>query len=109
MNLKVEIKYQLEKANCNNIDIIKKYKLASILDYANNISVEEKNKIINYVENNLPKQLQDYQVIISNNKIIGCVLVEPKDDGILIDELYIESEYRNMGIGSNILKQILNE
>lgn len=38
---------------------------------------------------------------------MGCVLVTKNDDGVLIDEIYIEKEYRNNGIGTDIIKNIL--
>lgn len=101
--------YELIKATNKDIDILIKYKLASILDYAFNIDDEEKNKIINYVKSNIPKQIDDYRLICVDKKIVGCLLLTSKDDGILLDEIYLEEEYRRLGIGSNIIKNIMNQ
>lgn len=101
--------YELIKATSKDIDILIKYKLASILDYAFNIDDEEKNKIINYVKSNIPKQIDAYRLICVDKKIVGCLLLTSKDDGILLDEIYLEEEYRRLGIGSNIIKNIMNQ
>lgn len=42
-----------------------------------------------------------------NNKRIGCYLVVEKDDGVMLDEIFLEEENRNKGVGSSIIKEIL--
>ena len=42
-----------------------------------------------------------------DNDIIGCLLLTNKDDGKLLDEIYLEEDYRNKGIGTSIIKDIL--
>ena len=37
------------------------------------------------------------------------MLLTNNDNGKLLDELYLEEEYRNKGIGTNIIKDILNK
>ena len=39
-----------------------------------------------------------------NKNKVGCLLVTKKDDGVILDEIYLEEEYRNKGIGSSIIK-----
>jgi ribosomal protein S18 acetylase RimI-like enzyme len=51
--------------------------------------------------------LNNYKIINVGNKKVGCLLVENKDDGVLLDEIYIDEEYRNRKIGSDIIKKIL--
>ena len=103
------MKYMLEEALSNNVEFLIKCKLNSIFEYANNLSNDEMMKIKNYVNKKVPIQLKDYKLIKVDNKIIGCVLVEQKDDGVLLDEIYIEKDYRNKGIGTDIIKKILIE
>ena len=43
-----------------------------------------------------------------DNKIIGCLLLTNKDDGKLLDEIYLEKVYRNKGIGTEIIRDILS-
>ncbi len=99
--------YELESATRNNIDLLIQYKLKSIINYADNLSNEEIDKINNYVKINVPKQLNDYKIIKDKNEIIGCLLIQKHLDGILLDEIYIEENYRNKGIGTDIIKTIL--
>lgn len=101
--------YKLINATDENLENIIKYKLNSIFDYAENLSQDEKIEIRNYVESHVPNQLEYYKNIVVNNIIIGCLLVEQKDDGVLLDEIYIDNEYRNKGIGTNIINNVLRE
>ena len=41
-------------------------------------------------------------------EIIGCILLTNNDNGKLLDEIYLEEEYRNKGIGTKIIMDILN-
>ena len=70
---------------------------------------EAMEKIENYIEKNIPKQLKEYKIIKKNEEKIGCVLKVKKDDGILLEEIYLEEPYRNKGIGSHIIKNIVKE
>lgn len=103
------MEYKLINASFNDIDIITEYKLKSIFDYANDLSDEEINKINKYVSNSIPKLLSFYKLIVVNNKKIGCLLVTKYKEGYLLDEIYLEEEFRGLGIGSNIIKNILNK
>ena len=100
--------YKLEKSSINDLDKLIEYKKNNIFMYDPIKDEKEINKINNYVSNNIPKHINDYFNIVINNKIVGCLLYYPKDDGILLDEIYIEEEYRNLGIGSNIISNILS-
>lgn len=42
-----------------------------------------------------------------DNNTAGCLLINNKDDGIILDEIYLEDKYRNKGIGTKIIKSIL--
>ena len=39
---------------------------------------------------------------------IRSLLLTDKDDGTLLDEIYLEEKYRNKGIGTNIIKEVIN-
>ena len=103
-----KINYKLECATKEDLELLIPYKLASIIDYAKNLSKEEMGKITNYVKNTVPKQIGNYKVIIIGCKKVGCLLLEEYEDGILLDELYLEPNYRRKGIGTHILTNILN-
>ncbi len=100
--------YELECATKNDIELLISYKLASILDYAKDLPEEEKEKIIIYVQSTIPKQINEYKIILINDKKVGCLLLEKYEDGVLLAEIYLDENYRGKGIGTNILNNILN-
>lgn len=102
-----QMNYKLANATLNDVKILESYKLHSILDYADNISKEEINKIKNYVYETIPSQIKKYKLIIYGDKIIGCLLIYNYDNGVLLDEIYLIDEYRNKGIGSDIIKKLI--
>lgn len=101
------MKYELVNATKEDIEYVKKAKLYSIFNYADNLPKEEVLKINVYVENNIPIEIFDYKIVKSDNKKIGYLLVTKKDDDTFLDEIYLEEEYRNKGIGTSIIKDIL--
>lgn len=99
--------YELKRATSSELELLIKYKLASILDYANNLSDEEKNRIINYVNSSIPNVISEYQLIYVNDQTIGCLHTTNHEDGILLDEIYIDESYQNQGIGTNLIKSLM--
>lgn len=99
--------YKLINAFINDIERIKKYKLKTIFEYANNLNAEEKERINNYVNETIPNEIDKYKNIILNGNIVGSVLVIQKDNAILLDEIFIEEQYRNKEIGTSVIKDII--
>ncbi len=99
--------YNIIKANDNDIDYVKKAKLYNIFAFAHDLPEDEFIKINNYVNSDIPKIIEEYKLIVLDNRIIGCYLVVNKDDGIMLDEIFIDDEFRNKGIGSSIISKIL--
>ena len=100
--------YKLIKSSNDDIEKLIDYKKKTIFEYAKDLSENEINKINNYVKNNVPKLLNNYSNIVVDDKVVGCLLLTDKDDGTLLDEIYLEEKYRNKGIGTNILKEVIN-
>lgn len=96
--------FKIETATINDLERIKYYKLKTIVEYAKSLSEEEMTKIDNYICESVPTLIKEYKNIIFNKKIIGSILIRKIDDGLLLDEIFIEKEYRNKGIGSSIIK-----
>ena len=96
--------FKIETATINDLERIKYYKLKTIVEYAKSLSEEEMTKIDNYICESVPTLIKEYKNIIYNKKIIGSILIRKIDDGLLLDEIFIEKEYRNKGIGSSIIK-----
>lgn len=101
--------YNLRKSNINDLEYLENVKKKTIFEYAKNITSDEEEKINNYVKNNIKNNVDNYQIIMGHNEIIGCVLLTKIDDGMLLDEIYLEEKYRNLGIGTNIIKDYQKE
>lgn len=99
------MKYDLVDVSVDKVDILINYKLDTIIN--DNISEDEKKKIINYVKDNSLKRINDSKFIIVNEKIVGCMVLYNHLDGVLLDELYLESNYRYLKIGTSILNDII--
>ena len=101
--------YNLVVPSENDIERLIEYKRKNIFDYAENLSDDEIKKIENYITINIPKELNNYRNIVVNGNIVGCLLITEENGVKLLDEIYLEEEYRNKGIGSDIIKSILKE
>lgn len=101
------MKYELNKATEKNFEYLEKAKLYNIFQYAYDLDQGEIDRINKYVKNHIPMEIENYRIINVNNNIVGCLLVCNKYDGIIIDDIYLEEQYRNKGIGTNIIKEIL--
>ena len=102
------IDYKLIKSSNNDIDRLIEYKKRTIYEYAKDLTNDEIDEINSYVISEVPKSLDDYCNILVNAKIVGCLLLTDKDDGKLLDEIYLEEDYRNKGIGTDIIKRIID-
>ena len=100
--------YKLIKSSNDDIEKLIDYKKKTIFEYAKDLPINEINKINNYVKNNVPKLLNNYFNIVVDDKVVGCLLLTDRDDGVLLDEIYLEKEYRNKGIGTDIIKNVIN-
>ena len=52
---------------------------------------------------------KDYYNIVFDDKIIGSILLKDIQEGKLIDEIYIEKEFRNNGIGTDIIMKAVKK
>ena len=102
-------KYKLENASIKDIERIKKYKLNTIFDYAKDLDKNEIERINNYVNETIPKQIDEYKNIVLNNIIVGSFLITKNENGLLLDEIFIEEQYRNKGIGTSIIKDVVSK
>lgn len=102
-------KYKLENASIKDIERIKKYKLNNIFEYAKDLDKEEVEKINNYVNKTISNQIFEYKNIVLNNIIVGSFLITKNENGLLLDEIFIEEQYRNKGIGTSIIKDVVSK
>ena len=101
--------YKLVKAFKKDIPRLIKYKKDIIYMYSKDLVEDERNKIDEYVITSANEMFEDYYNIIIDDKIIGSILLKDMPQGKLIDEIYIEKEFRNNGIGTDIIMKILKE
>lgn len=102
-------KYKLENASIKDIERIKKYKLNTIFEYAKDLDKEEVEKINNYVNKTISNQIFEYKNIVLNNIVVGSFLITKNENGLLLDEIFIEEQYRNKGIGTSIIKDVVSK
>ena len=70
------MKYDIELATNNDINILIKYKYNNILDYAKDLSQDEIDEITKYVKKSVLKQVNEYKLIKKDDVTIGCFLIE---------------------------------
>ena len=99
--------YKLVKASKKDIPRLIQYKKNIIYMYSKDLSEDERNKIDEYVINSVNETFKDYYNIIINDKIIGSVCIKELENAKLLDEIYLEKEFRNKGIGTDIIKKII--
>ena len=100
-------KYILKKAQKKYFSLLEKWKLQTVLEYAGCLSIEELSKIKNFTHKSVKDNIQSYNLVVVNENNVGCFLVRLYKDGYLLDEIYLENAYRNQGIGTSIILDIL--
>lgn len=103
------MKYSLQKSNINDIDRIIRYKEKNICKFAKNLSKKELEDIKKYVYNETLKNINNCFDIVVNKNIVGLVSVVDNEGKKTLEEIYIEKEYRNKGIGSDIIKNTISK
>lgn len=101
------INYELIKSSYDDVDRLIEYKKKTIYEYAKNLTNDEIDEINSYVVSEVSRLLDDYCNIVVDGEIVGCLLLTDKDDGKLLDEIYLEEAYRNKGIGTDIIKNVI--
>lgn len=100
--------YELINSTTDNINAIIEYKCNNIFEYDYDLNEEEKNRIKQYVEKDILSEYDNFKMIKVDNDIVGTVGVIDYEDGKMIDEIFILEGYRNRGIGTDIITNILN-
>lgn len=101
------MEYMLVKSTKEDINRLIKYKQETIFEYADTLSNDEIKRINDYIHTSIHAEIDDYKNIVVSDKIVGALLVTDENDGVLLDEIYLEKDYRGKGIGSKILKDII--
>jgi ribosomal protein S18 acetylase RimI-like enzyme len=100
----------LRDAQANDLEMLIDFNMQTILESDNDHKIDEKElkKITKYVKTNTEKHLYEYKTIMIDNNIVGSVLIYPYEDGVMLDEIYLKKKFRSHGIGTSIIKSIIN-
>lgn len=103
--------YKLVDAQFKDSDILVSIKLVTMIDDEMDkvLSHTEKSKIRKSIDMNVERTCESYKIIYVDKKIAGAYLVIPYEDGYMIDEIYLFKEFRNKGIGTDIIRKIQKE
>ena len=98
-----------KEAEENDVDLILDMKLDIILNNKQtlNMNKNELEKAVLETEEQIRENLYNYKLIVNKLNVIGFVSIVDVSEEILIDSIYIMSNYRNNGIGTYILKEII--
>ena len=92
INEDVDVIYELSK------DLILKYEKQGDLEF-----------ILNWMYTKIKNHIEEYQVIYQNNVKVGYFRLFMQDDYKELDDFYIFEEFRNQGIGTEVLNRICKE
>lgn len=103
--------YKIVDAKDKDSDILTSIKLVTMIDDEMDkiLSYNEKEKIRKSVVKNIEMTCEQYKIIYVGKKIAGAYVVMPYEDGFIIDEIYLFKEFRNQGIGTEIINRIKKE
>lgn len=105
--LGVKMDYELINATSQDKDFLIKNKRNIILEFSENLPDDELKSIDDYVNDEVNLNIHNTKIIKLDGKVIGSITTYSKDDGIFLDEIYIDTNYRNKGIGTKIIEYIL--
>ena len=92
INEDVDVIYELSK------DLILKYEKQGDLEF-----------ILNWMYTKIKNHIEEYQVIYQNNVKVGYFRLFIQDEYKELDDFYIFEEFRNHGIGTEVLYRICKE
>ena len=100
--------YQLRKAISNNNKFIYDVKKVSIYKYVDEIWGWNENIQKDFFAKDF-MNLEEFDIICHNGIDIGFVQPSNCNNSINITEIHIIPEYQGKGIGTNIIKELINE
>lgn len=103
--------YKMINATENDLQRIIDWKLDTIIGGypGEDIPSNEKQKMINYVNNEAQMYLKNTRMILVNDQIVGMLIAYDKDGDWFIDDIYIIPEFRSHGIGFHVLSDECDE
>lgn len=102
--------YIVKNANIRDVDIILDFKLDIVFNSAEVTSMEraDMEKIVNYCEEEIRDNIDKYNLLYDDDKLVAAFFVDDYSYGKIIDFIYVISSKRRNGIGKYILSNIIN-
>lgn len=102
----MDIKYK--SADKSDIEPIFKLNKA-LIDAYENIEMIDYKKVLSWEQKKLESHIQEYTCVMLNEKKVGYYYFHQAEEKMEIDDLYVFPQYRNIGIGTEILKKCISE
>ena len=104
-------KYTLIDAQEKDIDVLTSMKSITMIDDNMDkvLNYEEKKKIKKNIATNIGDNYKYYKLIYVGKVMAGAFALTPYEDGLMLDQIYLMKEYRNQGIGTSVIKDIVSD
>lgn len=79
-----------------NKNLIDRYEDCASIDY---------DRVLNWVRKNIETQLPHFQRILSDGDLAGYFCLQPSEEGLELDSLFILPWFQNQGIGTEVLRK----
>ena len=103
------IKYTLVDAQEKDIEILTSMKSITMIDdnMDKKLTYDEKKKIKKSIAESIQESYSTYKMIYVGKATVGAFAVIDYEDGLMLDHIYLLKEYRNQGIGTSIINEII--
>lgn len=81
----------------------------ALIDEYEKIEAIDYQKVLSWVRNKIETHIQEYICVVLNEKKVGYYYFHDADGKMGIDDFYVFPQYRNMGIGTEMLKKCISE
>lgn len=102
------MKLKYEAADARDIETLFFFNKELIDTYEDTENIEY-DKVLSWVQKKIENNINEYTRVILDGKTVGYFNFYKTDEGNEIDDLYVLPEYRNRGIGTEIIKKCIGE
>ncbi len=79
-----------------------------LIDRHEDLTAIDYDRVLNWVARNIETNLPHFRRILHGGNPVGYYCVTDSDKGTELDSFFVLPEYRSQGIGTEVLKHILN-
>lgn len=81
----------------------------ALIDQYEDVDSIDYDKVLQWVRRKIETQIGEYQRVLMDGSLAGYVHFHPDGERMELDDLYILSEYRGMGIGTAVVEKCCAE